>query len=105
MPEPRQLVLISQARRDLEQARTLGEVKEVRDKAEAIRHYVRAQGESLEVQNCAAEVRLRAERRAGELLAEMEKNKGTRLGGCTVQPPDPAPTLADLGIEKTQAHR
>jgi hypothetical protein len=44
----------------------------------------------------------RAERRAGELLAEMEKNPGTRYGSCIVQPP---PTLEELGIEKTQSHR
>jgi hypothetical protein len=40
-----------------------------------------------------------AERRLGELLAEMPKSEGNR--GCRVQPRP----LADLGIEKTAAHR
>ena len=46
--------------------------------------------------------------RAGELLLEMEKNKGTRgqlAGPCTVQPPDNAPTYADLGVKKHRAIR
>ena len=52
-----------------------------------------------------------AERRCGELLGEMESNKGTRgqlrgegAGGRIVIPPgDPAPKLSDLGISKTGA--
>jgi hypothetical protein len=45
-----------------------------------------------------------AVRKAGELLAEMEKNPGggDRSTGCGVQP---VPSLADLGIEKTQTFR
>ena len=35
----------------------------------------------------------------------MEKNRGVRLGGCTMQPPDDTPKLSDLGIEKIQSHR
>src|SRR5262249_37772564 len=60
----------------------------------------------------ATEIRMRTERRAGELLAEMEKNKGSRgqgrpaKGGSTKRPPnDDAPKLADLGVTKTQSSR
>jgi len=35
----------------------------------------------------------------------MEKNKGVRLGGDTMSPPDNTPKLKDLGIEKTQSMR
>jgi hypothetical protein len=45
-------------------------------------------------------VALRAKRRAGELLAASEKNRGTVLGGNAVLPPDPTPKLADLGVSK-----
>jgi hypothetical protein len=50
----------------------------------------------------AKEIRLRAERRAGELLREMEKNKGaaTRSSDATALE---RPKLADLGITKQQA--
>lgn len=59
----------------------------------------------------AIEIRVRAERRCGELLAEMEKAKGAPgpgrgKAGSTVRPPfTDAPTLADLGISKTQSSR
>jgi hypothetical protein len=62
----------------------------------------------------ATEIRLRAEKRAGELLREMEKNKGTRgpgpgRGKKAVAKSDrlfdPAPKLSDLGISKTQSSR
>src|SRR5262245_6455863 len=103
MNEPRQIVLVSQARQALVEARSLDEVKNIRDKAEAMRCYLKQQDESLEAQNAAAELRLWAERRAGELLATMEKQRPgeyQRLHDATV-----APALSDLGIEKTAAHR
>jgi len=60
---------------------------------------------SLDIQNDAAELKLRAARTAGELLREMEKAKGVRLGGHTVLPPDSPPRLVDFGITKMQSHR
>jgi hypothetical protein len=56
----------------------------------------------------------RAERRAGELLLELEKNKGARgqgpgRGKKAVTPRDrlfdDAPKLSDLGVSKTQSSR
>lgn len=65
-------------------------------------------GDGLEVQNSAAEVKLRAERRMGELLAVMPKQNGgdaarTRFHDETelIAPP----TLADYGIERMLSHR
>jgi hypothetical protein len=71
-----------------------------------LRVYLRQSGESLELQNYVAEIKIRAERRAGELLQEMEKRDGgdaTRAGlqGAT----ELSPRLEDLGIDKTQSHR
>jgi N6-adenosine-specific RNA methylase IME4 len=90
----------------LAEATSVPEVKQIRDKAEAIRLYFQQQVVGLEAQNKAAELKLRAERRLGELLKEMEKRDGgdasrARLRGATELPP----RLQDLGIEKTQAHR
>lgn len=42
-------------------------------KAEAIRQYIKQQKGSLEMQNQAAEIKLRAERRAGEILKEIPR--------------------------------
>lgn len=108
------LVQFDEARRALAKATAIDEVKDIRDKAEALRAYVRQQGESLEMQNQCAEIKLRAERRAGELLRETEKAKGSRgqlsgrnsSGGSTVLPPESkAPTLKEIGITKTQSSR
>lgn len=100
-----QLARLEAAKKALAEAVTIDEVKDIRDKAESIRAYYRQQKDGLDAQNNAAELKIRAERRLGELLAEMEKNPGTRLlGGHTMLPPE-TPTLAELGIAKMQSHR
>ncbi|MCI0352967.1 MAG: hypothetical protein L0Z53_26395, partial [Acidobacteriales bacterium] len=102
------LAHFNQARSALERARTIDEVKDIRDKAEALRLYTRQAGESLEMQNICAEIKLRAERRAGELLREMEKNKGAQGNphGQGVRFHDESTqTLADVGINYSQSSR
>lgn len=97
------LVRFEAARTALAEARSVDEVKDVRDKAEALRLYMRQAGHGLEMQNDVAEIKLRAERRAGDLLGEMEKHPP---GPDRLQPAtDLPPTLAELGIETTQSHR
>ncbi len=100
------LIRFNAARQALIAARTIDEVKDVRDKAEALRLYMKQAGESLEMQNDVAEIKLRAERRAGEILRDMEKADGgdaqrTRFQAGTESPP----TYAEMGLSKTQAHR
>jgi hypothetical protein len=52
------------------------------------------------------EIRLRAERRAGELLAETPNAPaGRKKIGSGSQPISVPPTLADLGITKTQSSK
>lgn len=58
----------------------------------------------------ATEIKVRAERRAGELLAAAVKAEGgrpTEKTGSTVLPvsANPPPTLSDLGVTKTQSSR
>lgn len=95
---------ISEARRALAAASTLEDVMQIRDKAEALRVYVKAAAAGLEAANAAAEIKLRAERKAGEMLAAMEKNPG---GGdqSTGNGVLPVPSLDDLGIDKMQSSR
>jgi len=101
-----ELVHFDAARRALAEAHRIDEVKEIRDKAEALRQYIRQQGESLEMQNQAAEIKLRAERRAGEMLKEGDRaQSGDNLLRGNIMQPREAPTLDELGISKIQSHR
>lgn len=96
------LAKISQARRAIASASTLHGVLQIRDQAEALRVYVKAAVAGLEAANAAAELKLRAERKAGEMLAAMENAKtGPRKLGNTPLPN----SLDDLCIDKMQSSR
>ena len=57
------------------------------------------------------EIKVRAERRCGELLARTEKNKGVAAGGerdaagRTMRPADATPTLAQMGLTRDESSR
>lgn len=102
---------LSIARQMLAEAKSLDDILKIRDIAEAARVYAQAARLGLENQNEAAEIKIRAERRAGEMLAQMPKNKGADgsiVTGSTMEQVtvmDSTPTLADLGIERKQSFR
>jgi N6-adenosine-specific RNA methylase IME4 len=101
------LMLYDSACRALAAAVSVDEVKNIRDKAMAMQVYAKQAKDRSLIEN-ATELRMRAERRAGELLAEMEKNKGAVPGktGRKGKPAlDPTPKLSDLGVTKTQSSR
>jgi tRNA G37 N-methylase Trm5 len=102
------LVHFNRARKELELATSIDEVKAIRDKAEAMRIYSRQAGLALEMQNMCAEIRLRAEHKAGQMLKEMgitQNSSGNLLRGRSVQPRENAPSLKELGISKSQSSR
>lgn len=105
-PPVTSLAKLDEARRYLAEVRDVDEVKSIRDKAEAMRIYAKEAKLGLEAQNHAAEIKLRAERRAGELLAEMDKHEGGRpvKTADTVSAVTP-PTLEQLGISDKQSSR
>ncbi len=100
--EPREIAMLSGATKALAEAKDLSEVKLIRDKAVAVQQYARAAKLGLAAQNHAAELKLRAERKAGEMLSKM-RDDGERATPQTSL--RSATTLPSLGIEKTQAHR
>lgn len=99
------LTLIDQARNALAKAVLIDEVKDIRDKAEALRLYAKQSGDTLEMQNRCAEIKMRAERRAGEILREMKANGQRHPGGRQIESHDDTQTLEDMGISKTQSSR
>jgi len=64
------------ARQAIIEAKTIDEVKSIKDKTEAMRAYAKQVGESLEVQNNICEIKLRAERKMGVMLKEMPVKRG-----------------------------
>lgn len=93
------LVHLNQARQALAFAKSIHDVKDIRDRAEALRAYASQAGMGLEMQNECAEIKLRAERRAGELLAEQVRAGNPQLfHHVTIG-------LEELGITRIQSHR
>jgi len=88
-----ELIHFDRAKRELALATNIDEVKEIRNKAEALRQYAKQAGESLTMQNQCAEIKIRAERRAGELIPEQ----------ITIGTKSHDTTLSDLNITKDQS--
>lgn len=98
---PRELLLLTEAHRAIAEVHGLDGIKAIRDKAEAVRKYAQSAGMGLELQNYAAEVKLRAERKAGELLSQLQLHGGDRKSEQSEQ----RVKLDDLGITKDQSSR
>jgi len=96
-----QLVEFDRARLAIEAATSIDEVKEIRDQAEALRLYMRQSQQGLEMQNQCAEIKLRAERRAGEMLADGLQHQGGRPKPLH----DERVLLRDHQISEIQSHR
>lgn len=104
------LALYETACHALAVAKNTDEVKDIRDKSEAMRAYGhQCKNRQLEID--AAEIRIRAERRLGELIQAQKDTVGLNAGaaaggtkegprGSYSEPRDERPTLAEVGIDK-----
>jgi hypothetical protein len=108
---PLGLVKYDTMRVAIEEAREVDEVKAIRDKARALEVYAN-QALDHEAERKVAEIRIRAERKVGELLKETKKNgarqkpgsnNGAHRGKPAERCSDAPSTLADLGISADQS--
>lgn len=98
-PEVQALSRIEAAKRELSQAKDLSQIKKVRDQAQAIKSYIKAQRGSLELMNDASELKLIAERRAGELLEARGEMRGKPSKLSQRE------TISHLGIDRNESSR
>lgn len=94
------LVRYDAARKAVSECRRVDEAKEIRDKAQALAAYAR-QANDTELLEWVTEIKVRAERKAGELLREVERSKGGGQRTSAIL----APVLATQQIPKTTAAR
>lgn len=99
-----QLIRYEQARAALAAVHCYDEVKDIMDQAERAAVYAR-QAKDSDLIKYATEIRVRAQRRAGEMLAQTPKATGAAgIGPIAVEATDRnQPTLADMGITKDQS--
>jgi len=106
MTETNALIRLDAARRALELASSIEEVKAGRDQMEVMREYAKKQRWDLDSQNQCAERKLWHEHRLGEMLAAPDglRRKGQRDEIFHDEGFAP-PKLSDLGISESQSHR
>ena len=99
------LANISKARRALESAASLDDILKIRDQAKTLETLIKTRHESLEAQNQAAEIKVRAERKAGELISKMEKGKTGPKDNYQTEKQFKSDQLEAIGVSNAQAYR
>lgn len=123
-PTTSELAILERCRAELAQMQDLSSVLELRDKAVAIRSYMKAKDDARESQNSAACIAALAEARAGQLITEGQREGSIRTQGapvgninktkskiptrndCSEPPPVKGPaSLEEIGVDGHQSHR
>lgn len=100
--EERALIPLQKARRALAEAKTVPEVKAIKDHGHAAIHWAKQQRDiGVEARNDAAEIVLEAERRLGEMLATMALHGGDRKSKSH----DATLNLSTFGFSRSQSSR
>jgi hypothetical protein len=93
------LIRYDTARRALAEAKAVDEVKEIRDAAIAMAAYAK-QAKDRGMEADAAEIRMRATRRLGEMMQAQKETVGLNKGAAVPTRVDERPTLTSQGIDK-----
>lgn len=99
MNEDTALARISLAKKALAEAASLSDVLEIRDRATAMQAYANAKGAD-EAQQMALEIKLRAERKAGQFLKEQPRQEKGRP-----KKSNNSLHLSDLGVTRMESSR
>lgn len=105
------LAKLEQADRMLAEATDLEDIAQIRDIATAARAYAKAAQLGIEATNKAALIKIKAERKAGEYLKQLERgsydrgNQYVAKSHDVTQPSEYAQALDDVQINKMTAHR
>ena len=108
--EPRELVLLTRVEKALAEASTIDEIKEIRDKAEAVKAYAKKARLGREIVLRAASIKVRAERKLGQILRKTPLadsspgNQHSRRPDVSHDATGP-PRLKDLGITRSDSSR
>jgi modification methylase len=106
MNEPQAIIRIDRANRELAEAKSIDDIKDIRDKAQAIAQYLKQSNASLEAQNRAVELKIMAERRGGEMIIAMQESGQLATRG---QPKeiyhDGRLRLSEIGLNYMQSSR
>lgn len=102
------LIKYEAARSALQAAMSVDEVKDIRDKVDALRAYARQRNDT-EMEVWLSEIKLRADRRIGEISNDLEKAKPGGAGGGSELPTGGKiaknEALKQAGISTSTAHR
>lgn len=98
-----QLVRYEAARHALQEARAVDEVKDIKDKAEALRLYAR-QANDRDMEVWTSEIKVRAVRRMGELSSSIDHGRGANQYQERPDVRTKLDILADAGIARSTAH-
>jgi hypothetical protein len=102
---PREIQRLEQVANDLAQLTDMDELKKVRDQAEVLRAYHKKIDAAGRATNTAAKIRVRAERRMGEVLLTMNRMKQQNVKSQRASSKHTPHTLEDLGISGSDASR
>jgi N6-adenosine-specific RNA methylase IME4 len=105
-----ELVKLSLARKALAEAKSLDEIKQIKDIAIAVKAYVKAKGLGIEMKNEASEIEIRAIREMGKLLEQKQEagelakqGQSFGYGSCTIPEHEQPVTLPEIGVTRKES--